>query len=125
MSYESNGLSAGLIIFYLVIFAIAVVISWKLFEKAGVEGWKSIIPFYNLYCYFQLAWGNGWVFLLLLVPIVNFVIAIMVNVRLARAFGKGPGFAIGLIFLSFIFQAILAFDKESQYIGPNGEYAQQ
>jgi len=32
----------------------------------------------------------------------------------AKAFGKGTGFAIGMIFLPFIFYAILAFDS-SEY----------
>ena len=36
--------------------------------------------------------------------------------RLAKAFGKSTGFAVGLTFLAPIFQLILAFDK-SYYIG--------
>lgn len=45
--------SFGLLIFVLLIaiaFAIVYVIALaKLFKKAGVEGWKAIIPFYNIY----------------------------------------------------------------------------
>ena len=40
----------------------------------------------------------------------------MLNLKIAKAFGKGTGFAVGLILLPFIFQLILAFDK-SEYVG--------
>ena len=42
--------------------------------------------------------------------------SIILDIKLSKAFGHGVGFAIGLIFLSFIFELILAFDN-SQYIG--------
>ena len=59
---------------------------------------------------------NGWMFLLLLIPIVNIIVAIMLYVNLAKAFGKSTGFAIGLIFLNFIFMLILAFSS-AEYVG--------
>lgn len=41
---------------------------------------------------------------------------IIVSIRIANAFGKGAGFAVGLIFLPFIFFPILAFgDAEYQF----------
>ena len=52
----------------------------------------------------------------MLIPIANFVIAIITMVKLAKAFGKSGGFAVGLIFLSVIFYCILAFDQ-SEYAG--------
>ena len=42
--------------------------------------------------------------------------AIITMVKLAKAFGKSGGFAVGLIFLSIIFYCILAFG-DAQYIG--------
>ena len=44
------------------------------------------------------------------------VLTFKLNNRLAKAFGKSTGFAVGLTFLSPIFDLILAFDK-SVYIG--------
>ena len=55
--------------------------------------------------------------LLLIVPIVNIVIAIMVCVGLAKSFGKGVGYAIGMLLLWFIFFPMLAFGS-AQYQGP-------
>ena len=90
---------------------------WKVFTKAGKPGWGSLIPFYSNYCLFDIAWGNGWLFLLGFVPCVNFVVMIMMYFKLAKAYGKGTGFGFGLIFLNTIFIMILGFDN-SQYIGP-------
>lgn len=100
----------------LAIAVLGIVAMWKIFTKAGEPGWAAIIPFYNLYVLFKITWGSGWKFLLLLIPIANIVIAIITMVKLAKAFGKGGGFAVGLIFLSIIFYCILAFG-DSGYLG--------
>ena len=100
----------------LAIAVLGIVAMWKIFTKAGEPGWAAIIPFYNLYVLFKITWGSGWKFLLLLIPIANIVIAIITMVKLAKAFGKGGEFAVGLIFLSIIFYCILAFG-DSGYLG--------
>ena len=106
----------GMTILSLALAVLGIVAMWKIFEKAGKPGWAAIIPFYNVYVLFEITWGNGWKFLFLLIPIANIVFAIITMVKLAKAFGKGGGFAVGLIFLSIIFYCILAFDQ-SQYLG--------
>lgn len=98
--------------------AILVLVAWwKVFVKAGKPGWAAIIPLYNTYCMFQISFGNGWLFLLCLVPCVNIVMMIIMYVKLAKAFGKGGGFAVGLIFLPVIFLPMLGFG-DADYIGP-------
>ncbi len=109
---------AGLTVSLVVVVA-GVVALWKLFEKAGIPGWHSIIPFLNFYDEYKMTWGNGWFFLLMLIPYVNFVIEIITMLKLAKSFGKSTGFAIGLIFIPTVFWLILGFDS-SKYIGPNG-----
>lgn len=115
----STGLIAVIAIVCLAIVIIGIVALAKIFKKAGKPGWHAIIPFLNWYDEFDLAWGNGILFLLMCIPGVNVVISIMLSLKLAKAFGKSTGFAVGLIFLPFIFMLILGFDK-SQYIGPDG-----
>ena len=108
--------SPGAMFLSLALTVLGVIALWKIFEKAGEPGWAAIIPFYNLYVLFKITWGNGWKFLFLLIPFANIVFAIITTVKLAKAFGKSGGFAVGLIFLSIIFYCILAFDQ-SIYLG--------
>ena len=89
----------------------------KMFQKAGEAGWKSLIPLYNTYILFQISWGNGWLFLLGIIPVINVVVSVIMNVKLARAFRHGTGFAIGLILIPNLFTLILGFDQ-STYLGP-------
>ena len=82
---------------------------WKVFSKAGQPGWAAIIPIYNIYVMCKVAGRPGWWLLLMLIPFVNLIVAIILNVDIAKRFGKGIGFAIGMILLPFIFWPILGF----------------
>ena len=100
----------------LAIAVVGIIGLWKVFEKAGEEGWKVLIPFYNMYILFKITWGNGWLFLLLLIPVVHVVIPIITLYKLAKSFGKGVGFFFGLWFLYPVFIMILGFGPD-QYRG--------
>jgi len=82
---------------------------WKIFTKAGKPGWAAIIPIYNLIVLLEIAGKPLWWFILMLIPFVNIVVFIMVLVSIARNFGKGVGFAIGMLLLPFIFYPMLGF----------------
>jgi hypothetical protein len=82
---------------------------WASIMKAGRPGWWAIIPFVNSFVLCKLGGKPGWWFILFIIPIVNIVIAILVLRGVARNFGKGVGFTVGLIFLPFIFFLILGF----------------
>lgn len=116
----SSGLFGLSLIQFFLFMALAVLVIvgwWKTFEKAGEPGWAAIVPLYNEYTLFKLAWGNGWLFLLLLIPVVNVVIQIIVTIKLGKAFGKSTLFILGLIFLAPFFTIALGFD-DSTYLGP-------
>ena len=102
------GLLVGLLI---------IVAMWKVFTKAGQPGWASIIPIYNLYIWCKIVGRPWWWILLMLIPIVNFIVAIVLSIDLAKSFGKGAGFGIGLALLGVIFFPILGFGS-AQYQGP-------
>ena len=115
-----GGITAGVfflyILFVLAVAVFSIVIMWRIFEKAGEHGWAAIIPFYQNYVLFKITWGQGWLFLLLFLPIINIVTCIITMIKLAKAFNKDGAFAVGLIFLNIIFLAILAFG-EARYSG--------
>jgi len=113
-STDGTGVLFSLILLAAMVFLIASF--WKVFTKAGQPGWASIIPIYNAIVWLRIAGRPGWWFILLLIPIVGFVIAIVVSIDFAKKFGKGAGFAMGLVFLGFIFYPILAWGS-AQYGG--------
>ena len=117
---------------------VLIVISyWKIFEKAGEDGWKALIPYYNSYILYKIGWETKWFFVMLgitvadmilfmsgvpalvgfswVLTLANLGIMIPLSINLAKNFGKTGGFAAGLILLPLIFYPILAFGS-SQYV---------
>ena len=109
-----------------------------MYRKAGVAGWKAFIPVYNTYNNYKISW-NGKMFFLyaamyillslfggtqqLLVSLMGaaggialLVIAVMQNVKMAKAFGKGAGTGIALILFPGITSMILGLGK-AEFIG--------
>lgn len=113
---SGGGIGAFGMIVYLAIIALMVAALWKVFTKAGQPGWAAIIPIYNFIVLLQIVGKPVWWVLLMLIPFVNLVIAILVYIELAKAFGKGGGFAAGLILLPIVFFPILGFGS-AQYKG--------
>ena len=117
---SGGGLFSGALLFVWLAFLVVYLIAgWKVFEKAGQAGWKWIIPIYNWYILLKIVGRPGWWLILYFIPFVNIVVIIIVWVDLSKSFGHGVGFAIGLIFLPFIFLLILGFGSD-RYLGPAG-----
>jgi len=114
---SDGGGSAILWLLYVAFIVVYLVAAWIVYTKAGEEGWKALIPIYNVWVLLKIVGRPGWWLLLFLIPFVNFVIWIIVSIDLAKSFGKGTGFALGLIFLAPIFYMILAFG-DATYRGP-------
>jgi uncharacterized membrane protein YhaH (DUF805 family) len=118
-SASSKGQAPGPLfwIFYLAFTILMIAAWWKIFTKAGQPGWACIIPIYNLYVWCKTVGRPWWWILLMLIPFVNFIILIILIIDLAKSFGKGVGFGIGLLLLPIIFFPILGFGS-AQYQGP-------
>jgi Family of unknown function (DUF5684) len=118
-SYSSHGQAPSPFLWICSLaFAILMIAAcWKIFTKAGQPGWAAIIPIYNWYIFCKIVGRPGWWVILLLIPFVNFIIGIILCIDLAKSFGKGVGFGIGLILLGVIFFPILGFGS-AQYQGP-------
>lgn len=107
--------STGQMIFQLIIAVLLVASMWKIFTKAGEDGWKCLIPIYSTIVLLKIV-GRPWWWLFLFILIIP--IFIVVN-DLSKSFGKGIGYTIGLIFLWIIFIPMLAFG-DAKYVGPGG-----
>jgi hypothetical protein len=118
-SYSSEGKAPSPVstIVGLLIALLLIVAMWKVFTKAGQPGWASIIPIYNFYIWCKIVGRPWWWILLMLIPFVNFIVAIILCIDTAKSFGKGAGFGIGLALLGIIFWPILGFGS-AQYQGP-------
>lgn len=110
MEAETAGsIGAMGLLFSLAFIALMIASLWKVFTKAGQPGWASIIPIYNFIVILQIIGKPWWWIIGMIIPFVNFVVFIMLAIELARVFGKGIGYAIGLILLPFVFYPMLAF----------------
>ncbi len=116
-------------------------VAWMfLFIRVGELWWKALIPIYGQYLVFKIV-GKPFYFwleiilallyaviyitpvavpILMLYTLILVVVLIVVHVNycraLAKSFGHGAAFTLGLIFLPYIFLFVLAFDG-SVYIG--------
>ncbi len=109
----------GFILIFLVFYIICM---WKIYVKAGQDGWACLIPIYSTYIYTKIIGKPCWWTFLLIIPYVNIVFMIWGANLLSKKFGKSEGFTVGLIFLGFIFYPILAFG-EAKYEGNSNETA--
>ncbi len=75
----ASGLAAIFVIVWIVIIAallVSIVGLWKMFEKAGYAGWKSLIPILNVYIMFEIS-GNKKLFPVLIVSDIVYLISMI------------------------------------------------
>ncbi len=112
----------GAIIFIPIIIGIAasvvlIIAMWKIFQKAGKNGWEAIVPVYNLWTLMEIVGINPVFIFVSFIPfigqIASVVLLIVAYIRLAQGFGKTGGFVAGLILLNVVFMPMLAFGKNT------------
>ena len=129
-----GGLAGGLLVVY-------VIGLWKLFKKAGKNGWEAIVPFYNTYVLIEIAGLNWWYFLIAISgTILSFVgldslsdlaslasaaVNFFIFYNLAKKMNKSEvAFGVLGIFFSGILVMILGLSKDkydsSVVVSPNG-----
>ena len=111
---EAGAMGLGLMLVWLAIVVLMIAAMWKVFVKAGKPGWAAIVPIYNIIVLLEIAGKPLWWFILFLIPFVNFVVLIIVSISIARNFGKGTGYGLGLAFLAPVFYPMLGF-SDAQY----------
>ncbi|WP_137284696.1 DUF5684 domain-containing protein [Halorussus salinisoli] len=109
-----------LVVGYLGFLVLIVASMWKVFEKADEPGWAALIPIYNTYVMLKIGDNPGWYLLLMIIPIANLYAIGKMHVGIAKAFGKGVGWGVGLWFLPFVFFPMLAFGDASYHGGGSG-----
>ena len=98
----------------LIVFIIASV--WRLFKKAGKPGWAALVPFYNTWVLVEVAKLSAVWFVLTFIPIVSIVALVVIYNGVSKAFGKGVGTTVLMVFFPYVMFPYLAFGK-AQYVG--------
>ena len=71
-----GGMFAVMGIFVIIYIILVIIACWKIFEKAGEPGWKSLIPIYNQYILYKVVGMKKWFWITLC---VSFVVALIVS----------------------------------------------
>lgn len=123
---------------------IQIIAYWRIFTKAGRQGWKSLVPVLSQYTAFKLVWTPFMFFAVLITVIADVFLITLASLfaeltfllmwlimlasaaviimyvvythKLSRAFRHGAAFTIGLLLLQPIFILVLAFGR-SEYHG--------
>src|ERR1043165_1464421 len=115
---DGAGTGVGIvgIVIYLALIVAIVAGLWMTFQKAGQPGWAAIVPIYNLIVLIQISGKPLWWVVIWIIPCTSIIAQIYIPIELAKSFGKGVGFGLGLAFLPFIFCPILGFG-DARYQG--------
>jgi len=91
---------------------------YKMFEKAGVPGWKAFVPFYNTWVMLELAQRpKHWVFWQL-VPIVGWFITMGIFIEFVKTFGKFKLSEHALAALVPVaYFPYIGFNKDDRFLG--------
>ena len=89
-----------------------------LFQKAGVGGWKAIIPIYSTYVWFKLIYGKGLKMLLLCVPFLNALVYTAIRMRTAQCFNKDIEWSAGLLLCFPVVLPLMMLLGKPDYLGP-------
>ena len=91
---------------------------YRLFEKAGVQGWKALVPVYNLIEVQKVIGKPLWWVALMVVPIINVFILFAIYIEIIKTFGQRKWYQhlAALLFYPF-FILYLAFNNDIKYLG--------
>lgn len=138
----ATSIAAILALIFIIAWAVVTIIGqWKMFEKCGHKGWKSIIPFYNDWTIVEISGCKWWYFFFIIsesiftvliedieilsslslvsgiLSIVSVYIILCINYNIAKKFNQGIGFAVGMTLVPFVFYLILGFSEKYKYDG--------
>lgn len=91
---------------------------YGMFKKAGIEGWKAFIPFYNTWCMVEKMGLKKFWFFLQFIPIAGQFITIWITIKFVEHFGRfGFWHHTAAVLIPFIYFPYLGFSKNERYAG--------
>lgn len=97
-------------------YVVTALLTMRIFKKAGVEGWKAWVPFYNHWTLLELGNQKGFWAVLIIVPIVNIASTVFTYIamyHIGLKLGKDGAFVLWAIFLPIVWYIWLAVDDST------------
>jgi len=108
------------VIFILLTIVTTIIGLWKLFEKAGQQGWQILIPFYNFYIWLKIIKKPMWWFVFIVIPFINVFVILLMIVELVKCYGKyGLGWQALAVLFPFAYLPYLGLSPSEVYVHPD------
>ena len=108
-----------LILIALVLFLLPAAGAYLLFKKAGVPGWKGLIPAYNSYTMLQVSKRPVYWFFLQFIPVAGWFITLGIYIEFIKTFGKLRFYQHALtVFTGGFYFLYIGLDKKTKFSGP-------
>ena len=93
--------------------------SYKLFRLAGIEGWKSLIPIYNIVKHLDIINRPRWWAILVFIPVINLLMIPVIWVEFIKTFNHNSKLdrVLVIITLGFYIYYISYLSSKTKYIG--------
>jgi signal peptidase I len=108
-----------LILIALVLFLLPAAGAFLLFKKAGVPGWKGLIPAYNSYVMLEVSKRPVYWFFLQFIPVAGWFITLGIYIEFIKTFGKLRFYQHALtVFTGGFYFLYFGLDKKTKFLGP-------
>jgi signal peptidase I len=99
---------------------------YRMFKKAGLPGWKALMPFYNTWIMGRLSHRPWYLFYCQFIPIVGWFITMGIFIDFVRCYGKYRFYQHALAALvPFFYFPYIGFDPNHKFTGPEKALAYQ
>ena len=92
--------------------------SYKLFNLAGIEGWKALIPFYNIIKHLDIINRPRWWIILVFIPVINLLMIPVIWVEYIKTFNHNSKLdrILVIVTLGFYIYYISYVSNKKKYI---------
>lgn len=91
---------------------------YGMFKKAGIEGWKALVPYYNTWCMVEKMQLKKVWFFLQFIPIAGQFITIWICIKFVEHFGRfGFWHHAAAVFFPFLYFPYLGYSSKERYAG--------
>jgi signal peptidase I len=103
----------------LILFILPAAGAYLMFKKAGVPGWKGLIPILNTYYMLEIAGRPKYWFFIQFIPVVGWFITLGIYIEFVKVFGKLKFYEHALTALTGgLYLLYIGLNPKDKYVGP-------